>query len=118
MYLLAIPVLLVLELAVLVERRAHEVLYAARRGASRWPTEPVDAPRGASAPISFGPGMPPTEGASPPRRPVRWLGWGLAVAILVGCLLFIDPGEIAAALRRLSPRELALLLLLASLDRI
>jgi uncharacterized membrane protein YbhN (UPF0104 family) len=48
----------------------------------------------------------------------RWLGWGLAALVLAGCLLLVDPGDVAAALGRLAPLELAALLLLATLDRV
>ena len=121
MYLLLLPVLLILELAVAVERRVHEAAFALRHGGrypSWWPTEPAGRPATPAELISFEPEAALPEGASPRRRPGRWLGWALAIVILVGCLLFIDPTEIAAALRRLSPQELAVLLLLASLDRI
>jgi uncharacterized protein (TIRG00374 family) len=121
MYLLVIPVLLVLELAVAVERRVHELVFAVRYGRkdlSWWPTEPAARALTPAEPLRFAPEAALPEATTRQRRPGRWLGWGLAVVILVGCLLFIDPAEIAAALRRVSPAELAVLLLLASLDRI
>jgi len=52
------------------------------------------------------------------RRARNWLGWGLAVAILATLLLFLDPGELLQAFRRLSPAEILLLLALLTLDRI
>lgn len=62
---------------------------------------------------------PPGPDREPSRRAGRrWLGWLIAASILLGCLLFLDPREIAAALGRLSPPELGLLLLLATLDRV
>jgi uncharacterized protein (TIRG00374 family) len=59
----------------------------------------------------------PGPGASR-RGPTNRLGWGLAVLILAGCLVVIDPEDIATALSRLAPAELAALLLLATLDRV
>src|SRR5690348_213547 len=121
MYLLVIPVLLILELAVAVERRIRELVVAARYGRKDppwWLTEPAALALDPAEPLRSAPEAAVPEATARPRRPGRWLGWGLAVVILVGCLLFIDPAEIAAALRRLSPQELAVLLLLASLDRI
>src|SRR3954452_25136798 len=121
MYLLVIPVLLSLELAVAVERRVHELVFAVRYGLKDppwWPTEPAARAPAAAEPLRFAPEGAPPEATARRHRPGRWLGWGLAVVILVGCLLFIDPAEIAAAVRRVSPAELAVLLLLASLDRI
>src|SRR3954449_8448348 len=121
MYLLVIPVLLILELAVAVERRGHEGGFAARDGRKDppgWPTEPAVRALAPAEPLRFAPEAALPEATARRYRPGRWLGWGLAVVILVGCLLFIDPAEIEAALRRVSPAELAVLLLLASLDRI
>src|SRR4051812_6599717 len=121
MYLLVIPVLLILELAVAVERRIHELVFAVRYGLKDppwWPTEPAARALAPAEPLRFAPEAALPEATARQRRPGRWLGWGLAIVILVGCLLFINPAEIAAALRRVSPGELAVLLLLASLDRI
>ena len=81
-------------------------------GRPRPPTSPAPRPR--RSPSRPGP-RPATRR---PRRPTRWLGWALAALALVGCLLLVSPGEIAAALRHLSLPELAALLLLASLDRL
>src|SRR5689334_19587165 len=120
MYLLVIPVLLILELAVAVERRIHKLVFAVRYGRNDppwWLTEPAET-LATAEPLRFAPEGALPEATARRHRPGRWLGWALAVVILVGCLLFIDPAEIAAALRRLSPQELAVLLLLASLDRI
>jgi uncharacterized protein len=57
---------------------------------------------------------PPAKGA----RFHRWLGWILAVAALVGCLLLFDIDEMLAQVRRLGWREIALLLVLLTCDRL
>jgi hypothetical protein len=96
----------------------HHALFVLRHGrpdAYRWPPEP----RATATPVPLSPGAATEHAGAPPGRPARrLLGWALAVAILAGCLLLIDPGEIAAALRHLSLAELAVLLLLATLDRL
>jgi uncharacterized protein (TIRG00374 family) len=48
----------------------------------------------------------------------RWLGWILAVAALAGCLLLFDIDEMLAEVRRLGWREIALLLVLLTCDRL
>ena len=119
MYVLAIPLLLVLGLAAALERRVHEALFVLRHGgrdAFGWPPEAADEPCAPAAPVPLSPGA--ATGHAAPGRPARWLGWALAALALVGCLLLVSPGEIAAALRHLSLPELAALLLLASLDRL
>jgi uncharacterized membrane protein YbhN (UPF0104 family) len=117
-YAVTIPLLLALGLAAALERRVHHALFVLRHGrpdAYRWPPEP----RATAGAIPLSPGVAAEHAGSPPGRPARrLLGWALAVAILAGCLLLIDPGEIAAALRHLSLAELAVLLLLATLDRL
>ncbi len=52
------------------------------------------------------------------RRTRNWLGWGLAATIIAVLLLFLDPGELLRAFRRLSPGEILLLLALLTLDRV
>jgi uncharacterized protein (TIRG00374 family) len=47
----------------------------------------------------------------------RWLGWALALLILVSCALFVDLQELLSGLARLGPGEVALLLLIATADR-
>jgi uncharacterized membrane protein YbhN (UPF0104 family) len=53
---------------------------------------------------------------SPRHR--RWLGWGIALAILAACLLVIEPREMLATLGRLRAWQVAGLLLLMTLDRL
>jgi uncharacterized protein (TIRG00374 family) len=61
----------------------------------------------------------PDPGPSPPRRgPGNRLGWAVAAAVLASCLLLVRPADIATALARVSPVELAILLTLATLDRV
>jgi glycosyltransferase 2 family protein len=47
-----------------------------------------------------------------------WLGWGLALAAIAGCLLFIDIDDILARMRRMEAREIALVLALMTCDRV
>jgi uncharacterized protein (TIRG00374 family) len=57
--------------------------------------------------------------AAPSReRQPNWLGWGLALAILVGCALVVDWGQFWAALRALELRQIVLLVLIATADRL
>src|SRR5690349_24115650 len=116
-YVLVIPLLFLLELAVALERRVHEALFVLRHGCRpddyRW----SPGVRGPAEPLPFPPEA-AADAAAGPRRPRRWLGWGLAALTLAGCLLLVSPAEFAAALRHISPAELAVLLLLASLDRL
>ena len=90
--------------------------------------------RQAMAPRSTGglgratrPGAPPSpDGAEGPAKdtPVvaarrhNWLGWALALAILLSCALLIDPRQLGRALLAATPAELAGLLLLATTDRL
>lgn len=62
----------------------------------------------------------PAEAGSAARtgRKPNWLGWGLAAIILAGCVLFVDLDEVLRSLRRVGPVELALLLLVATADRL
>lgn len=60
---------------------------------------------------------PPGAASRDGRRPNR-LGWALAALILLGCVLFVDLGEIARTAQRLAPVELAILLLVATADRL
>jgi uncharacterized membrane protein YbhN (UPF0104 family) len=48
----------------------------------------------------------------------RWLGWALAGLILAGCLLVVRPRDLVEALGRLSGQELAVLLLIATANRL
>ena len=122
LYVLAVPLLLVLELAAALERRVHEALFVLRHRHDpellRLLAPEAAARQGLVEPTGLGPEVAIPEGATPARRPRRWLGWGLAILALGGCLLLVSPAEVAAALRRVSPTELAVLLLLASLDRL
>jgi glycosyltransferase 2 family protein len=62
---------------------------------------------------------PPRPGPGASRRgPTNRLGWALAALVLAGCFVLVDPEDIAAALSRLAPSELAALLLIATLDRV
>ena len=55
----------------------------------------------------------------PPRANwPNWLGWGLALVILVGCVFFIDLRQLGASLRGLELRQIALLLLISTADRL
>src|SRR3954451_19810732 len=117
LYVLIIPLLLVLELAASLERRVHEALFVLRHGCRpddyRW----SPGARGPAEPLPFPPEA-AVAATTERRRPRRWLGWGLAALALAGCLLLVSPPEVAAALRRVSPLEFAVLLLLATLDRL
>ena len=117
LYVVVIPLLLLLELAAALERRAHEALFVLRHGCRpddyRW----FPGVRGPAEPLPF-PSETTADAGTQPRRPRRWLGWGLAALALAGCLLLVSPAEVAAALRRVSPLEFAVLLLLATLDRL
>ena len=93
-----------LELAADLERRAHEALFALRRGGR-------DAFGGPPEAVT-------DQAASPPRRRGRRLGWAVAAGVLAGCFLLVHPSDVAAALARVSPAELTALLVLASLDRV
>ena len=53
---------------------------------------------GAAKPLPFPPEA-AADTTTQPRRPSRWLGWGLAALALAGCLLLVSPAEVAAALR-------------------
>jgi uncharacterized protein (TIRG00374 family) len=72
---------------------------------------PSDAPRG---------GKEPDASAVPARGAKRrnWLGWGLALAILASCLFFVDLRQIGAALRHLELWQIALLVLISTVDRL
>jgi len=48
----------------------------------------------------------------------RWLGWILAVGALAGCLLLFDINDMLAKVGQLRAREIALLLLLITCDRV
>src|SRR3954447_266467 len=117
LYVVVIPLLLLLELAVALERRVHEALFVLRHGCRpddyRW----FPGAHGPAEPLPF-PSETAADAATQPRRPRRWLGWGLAALALAGCLLFVSPTEVAAALRRVSLAELAVLLLLAGRARL
>src|SRR3954447_13212116 len=119
LYVVVIPLLLLLELAVALERRVHEALFVLRHGCRpddyRW----FPGVHGPAEPLPF-PSETAADAATQPRRPRRWLGWlgwGLAALALAGCLLFVSPAEVAAAPRPLSLAALAGLLLLATLER-
>lgn len=48
----------------------------------------------------------------------RWLGWALAGLVLAGCFLVVRPRDVVEALGRLSAPELAVLLLIATANRV
>ena len=56
-------------------------------------------------------------GAAPPRRR-NWLGWLLALAILLSCAFLVDLRQLARTLLELTPATIAGLLLLATADRL
>jgi uncharacterized membrane protein YbhN (UPF0104 family) len=62
-------------------------------------------------------GAPPGAASRDGRRSNR-LGWILAGLILLGCILFVDLDDVARTLGRLTPVELALLLLISTADRL
>jgi len=47
----------------------------------------------------------------------RPLGWLLAIALLAGCLVFLDIDKVLAAVRRLTPEAIAVVLALMTADR-
>lgn len=55
--------------------------------------------------------------AAPSKRRRNWLGWCVALIILASCFLFIDVGDVVAAVRQLTGLEVAVLLVLHTLDR-
>lgn len=75
-------------------------------------TERLIRPPGATTPSP--------EAATAPRdgRRSNRLGWTLAGLILLGCVLFVDLDEVVRTLRRLTPTEFAVLLLIATADRL
>ena len=56
--------------------------------------------------------------ARPAGRRRNWLGWGVAVAVLLSCLFIVDPHEMLVAAERLSPAGIVLLLLITTADRL
>lgn len=60
---------------------------------------------------------PPTTSSAAPARRRNWLGWALALFILVSCTFFIDLGELWTSLQKLSLVELMFLVLLSTADR-
>jgi uncharacterized protein (TIRG00374 family) len=61
------------------------------------------------------PAGPPAKG----RGGIRWwLGWILAAGALAGCLLLLDVGDMLAQVRHLGARDIALLLVLLTCDRV
>jgi uncharacterized protein (TIRG00374 family) len=56
----------------------------------------------------------PAKGA----RIHKWLSWILAAGTLAGCLLLFDVGDMLAKVRHLGAREIALLLVLLTCDRV
>ncbi|WP_418160891.1 lysylphosphatidylglycerol synthase transmembrane domain-containing protein [Benzoatithermus flavus] len=61
---------------------------------------------------------PGTDGPVRKRRRPNWLGWTLAIVVLVGCTFFLDLEELLSGLRRLGPGEIALLVLISTADRV
>ena len=61
-------------------------------------------------------------GGLAPERPrangPNWLGWGLALVILLGCVFFIDLRQLGASLRALELRQIAMLILISTADRL
>jgi uncharacterized protein (TIRG00374 family) len=65
-------------------------------------------------------------GTAPPTSALRakgagihnWLPWVLAAGALAGCLLLFDVGDMLAKVRHLGAREIALLLVLLTCDRV
>lgn len=74
-----------------------------------------DAPRGDDGPAAAEPPLPELE--RPARKGPNWLGWGLAAFIIASCFLFVDFHELVDAVRRLSPIELAALVLISTSER-
>ena len=50
--------------------------------------------------------------------PRNWLGWTVALIVLVACVLFLDVDTILATVRKMKAREVALVLVLLTCDRI
>jgi uncharacterized protein (TIRG00374 family) len=48
----------------------------------------------------------------------KWLSWILALGALAGCLLLFDPSDMLAKVRQLNAREIALVLVLLTCDRV
>jgi hypothetical protein len=62
---------------------------------------------------------PPT--APPPVKSAglnKWLSWILALGALAGCLLLFNIGDMLAKVRQLGAREIALVLVLLTCDRV
>jgi len=53
-----------------------------------------------------------------PRSRRNWLGWGLALFILVGCAIFLDLGEVIAIVAGVHPAALVGILALMTVDRV
>jgi uncharacterized protein len=59
--------------------------------------------------------------AAPPVKSAglnKWLSWILALGALAGCLLLFDIGDMLAKVRQLGAREIALVLVLLTCDRV
>ena len=52
-----------------------------------------------------------------PAAKNNWLGWGLAIFILLGCFLFLDIGAMQAALAEMSAFDIIVILLIFTADR-
>jgi len=48
----------------------------------------------------------------------NWLGWGLAVVVIAGCLLTLDVEDMLATVRRMRANEIAFALVLLTCDRV
>lgn len=69
----------------------------------------------ANIPRSSGPNE-PSEDA--PKAKKNWLGWGLAIFILLGCFFFLDLEVIKTALARISGFDMVLILAICTADRL
>ena len=48
----------------------------------------------------------------------NWLGWGLALAVIAGCLLTLDVEDMLASVRQIRANEIAFVLVLLTCDRV
>lgn len=58
-----------------------------------------------------------TEPAEMPKAKKNWVGWGLAIFILLGCLFFLDVDAMKTALARMSVFDMLIILAICTADR-